>query len=64
MLWAQDPEALRPVAAFDVSTRRLDVVDDLPALQELEDVTLLVSREQGDVAPPEPGGPVLASGEA
>ena len=65
VLWSQDPEGgVRPVGAFDVSSRRLDVVDDLPALQARDGVTLLVSREQGDVAPPLPGGPVLASGEA
>lgn len=65
VLWSQDPEGeVRPVGAFDVTTRRLDVVDALPALPTVDDVTLLVSREQGDEAPPAPGGPVLASGEA
>ena len=65
VLWSQDPEGgLRAVGAFDVSSHRLDVVDELPALQARDDVTLLVSREQGDVAPQVPGGPVLASGEA
>lgn len=66
VLWAQAPEGdVRPVAAFDVAQRDLDVVRNLPLEGGLDGVTaLLVSREPGKVAPSTPAGPVLASGEA
>ena len=66
VLWAQDADGeVRPVGDFDVARRDLDIVHGLPLEQGLETVTaLLVSREKGDVAPPTPGGPVLATGEA
>jgi len=66
VLWAQDDEGgVRPVGAFDVSAWQLAVVENLPSVQPLDEVSaLLVSREQGEVAPPAPGGPVLASGKA
>ena len=66
VLWAQDPSGgVRPVGAFDVEQSQVDVVSDLPVEGGVESVTAyLVSNEQGDEAPPTPGGPVLASGEA
>ena len=66
VLWAQDASGgVRPVGAFDVEQEQVDVVEDLPVEGGVETVTeYLVSREQGDEAPPTPGGPVLASGEA
>lgn len=66
VLWAQDASGdVSPVGAFDVDDPAVDVVQDLPVDQDLEQVTaFLVSNEPGDVAPPVPSGPVLASGEA
>jgi hypothetical protein len=66
VLWAQDRTGgVRPVGAFDVEQSQVDVVEDLPVEGGVESVTAyLVSNEQGDEAPPTPGGPVLASGEA
>lgn len=66
VLWAQDATGgVRPVGAFDVEGAQVDVVDDLPVEGGVESVTAyLVSNEPGDVAPPTPGGPVVASGEA
>jgi anti-sigma factor RsiW len=66
VLWAQDPSgAVRPVGAFDVEQSQVDVVDDLPVEGGVDAVTAyLVSQEQGDEAPPTPGGPVVASGRA
>jgi hypothetical protein len=66
VLWAQDASGgVRPVGAFDVERAQVDVVGDLPVEGGVESVTAyLVSNEQGDEAPPTPGGPVLASGEA
>ena len=66
VLWAQDASgAVSPVGAFDVDDPEVDVVGDLPVEQDLGQVTaFLVSNEPGDVAPPVPGGPVVASGEA
>jgi anti-sigma-K factor RskA len=66
VLWAQDRSGgVRPVGAFDVEQEQVDVVDDLPVEGGVESVTAyLVSNEQGDEAPPTPGGAVLASGEA
>ncbi|MDP9466633.1 MAG: anti-sigma factor [Actinomycetota bacterium] len=65
VLWAQDRTgSVRPVGAFDVEQSQVDVVEDLPVEGGVESVTAyLVSNEQGDEAPPTPGGPVLASGE-
>jgi len=66
VLWAQDRTGgVRPVGAFDVEQSQVDVVEDLPVEGGVESVAAyLVSNERGDVAPPTPGGPVLASGEA
>lgn len=66
VLWAQDSTGgVRPVGAFDVEQSQVDVVEDLPVEGGVESVTAyLVSNEQGDEAPPTPGGPVVASGEA
>jgi anti-sigma-K factor RskA len=66
VLWAQGPSGgVRPVGAFDVEQSQVDVVQDLPVEGGVESVTAyLVSNEQGDEAPPTPGGPVLASGRA
>jgi hypothetical protein len=66
VLWAQDRSGeVRPVGAFDVEQSQVDVVEDLPVEGGVESVTAyLVSNEQGDEAPPTPGGAVLASGEA
>ena len=66
VLWAQAPEGdVRPVGAFDVARRDLDVVQGMQVQEGLDGITaLMVSREPGDVAPPAPGGPVLATGEA
>ena len=66
VLWARSPSGgVRPVGAFDVEQSQVDVVEDLPVEGGVESVTAyLVSKEQGDEAPPTPGGPVVASGEA
>ena len=65
VLWAQAPDGgVSAVGAFDVHDRDLDVVDDLAVGEALDVTALMVSREDGDVAPSEPGGPVFASGEA
>lgn len=66
VLWAQAPSGdVRPVGAFDVEQQGVDVVGGLQVDEGLDGVSaLLVSREDGDVAPPAPGGPVLASGQA
>jgi hypothetical protein len=66
VLWAQDPSGgVQPVGAFDVEREQVDVVEDLRVEGGVESVTAyLVSSEQGDEAPPTPGGPVVASGQA
>jgi anti-sigma-K factor RskA len=65
VLWAQDRTgAVSAVGAFDVDEREVDVVSGLGVDADLRAVTaLLVSKEQGDEAPPQPLGQVLASGE-
>lgn len=53
----------RAVSAFDVTSQSLDVLDGLRLQAGVSDVTrFMVTREQGDVAPPIPTLPVLASG--
>lgn len=66
VLWAQHRTgAVRPVGAFDVEQSQVDVVQDLPVEGGVDSVAAyMVSSEPGDEAPPTPGGPVLASGEA
>lgn len=66
VLWAQDSTGqVRPVTTFDVSGQDLDVVAGGPVGDGMDGVTvLLVSHEQGEVAPPAPAGPVLATGQA
>lgn len=65
VLWAQDGSgAVRPVGAFDVDEEQVDVVTGLGVDAAPDAVTaFLVSEEQGDEAPAQPAGPVLASGE-
>ena len=65
VLWAQDGTgAVRPVGAFDVDESKVDVVTGLGVDEDPAGVTaFLVSEEQGDEAPAQPAGPVLASGE-
>lgn len=53
----------RAVGAFDVTTGELDVLSGMRLQDGVSDVVrLLVTREQGDVAPPIPTLPVLAAG--
>ena len=53
----------RAVDAFDVTSDDVDVLDGLRLKDGVADVTrLMVTREQGDVPPPIPTLPVLASG--
>lgn len=53
----------RAVGAFDVTTGDLDVLSGMRLQAGVSDVVrLLVTREQGDVAPPIPTLPVLAAG--
>ena len=53
----------RAVGAFDVTTEDVDVLDGLRLKDSVADVTrFMVTREQGDEAPPIPTLPVLASG--
>ena len=65
VLWAQDGTgAVRPVGGFDVDEAQVDVVTDLPVGEGADSVTaFMLSKEKGDVAPAQPGAPVLASGE-
>lgn len=65
VLWAQDGTgAVSPVGAFDVDEEQVDVVTGLGVDAAPDAVTaFLVSEEQGDEAPAQPAGPVLASGE-
>ena len=65
VLWTQDEQgALRPVEAFDVSAD-VEVVPDLAVEQGTDAVAAFaVSREQGSTSPPQPLGPVVASGLA
>lgn len=65
VLWTQSPEGeLRPVEAFDV-TGEVDVVQDLAVEQGTGAVAAFaVSREEGSTPPPQPQGPVVASGLA
>jgi hypothetical protein len=54
----------RAVGAFDVTSGQLDVLDGLRVQASVSDVTrFLVTREQGDAAPPIPTLPVLAAGD-
>ncbi|MEX2289897.1 MAG: anti-sigma factor [Mycobacteriales bacterium] len=53
----------RAVGVFDVTTDDLDVLSGMRLQAGVSDVVrLMVTREQGDVAPPIPTLPVLASG--
>lgn len=54
----------RAVGAFDVSEPGLDVLDGMQVQASVSDVIrFMVTREKGDVAPPMPTLPVLASGD-
>ena len=66
VLWAKSRFGdVRPVGAFDVSSNDLDVLQGMPVDESFEDVTaFMVSKEQGDEAPPMPRSAVLASGDA
>lgn len=66
VLWAKSRYGdVRPVGAFDVVSRDLDVLDGMQVEDGVGDVTaFMVSEEQGDAAPPMPRSAVLASGEA
>lgn len=66
VLWTQDRQgALRPVSAFDVSSSDVDVVAGLDVDGGTAAVAAFaVSRERGSTPPPQPLGPVVASGEA
>lgn len=66
VLWAKSRYGdVRPVGAFDVASGELDVLDGLLVEEGIADVTtFMVSREQGDTAPPMPQSAVLASGES
>lgn len=64
VLWAQDAAGVRPVEAFDVDAEQVDVLDDLQVEGGVEGVTAFhLSEEPGDLAPPQPRGPVIASGQ-
>lgn len=66
VLWTQDRQgALRPVSAFDVASSDVDVVAGLDVEGGTAAVAAFaVSRERGSTPPPQPLGPVVASGEA
>ena len=66
VLWTQDRQgALRPVSAFDVASSEVEVVRDLDVDGGTAAVAAFaVSRERGATPPPQPLGPVVASGEA
>jgi hypothetical protein len=54
----------RAVGAFDVTSDEVDVLAGMRVQEGISDVIrFLVTREQGDVAPPIPTLPVLAVGE-
>lgn len=54
----------RAVGAFDVDEPGLDVLEGMQLQASVSDVTrFMVTREKGDVAPPMPTLPVLASGD-
>jgi anti-sigma-K factor RskA len=65
VLWAQDGTgAVSAVGAFDVDEQEVEVFTGLGVDADPGSVTaFLVSEEQGEQAPVQPGGPVLASGE-
>lgn len=65
VLWGQSRFGdVRPVAAFDVTDKALDVREGLHLQAGVADVTrFMVTREQGRTAPAIPTRPVLASGE-
>lgn len=65
VLWAQDGAgAVSAVGAFDVDEQQVDVVTGLGVDGDPGSVTaFLISEEQGEQAPEQPGGPPLASGE-
>ncbi len=66
VLWTQDRQgALRPVSSFDVTSSEVDVVRDLDVEGGTAAVAAYaVSRERGATPPPQPLGPVVASGQA
>ena len=66
VLWAKSRYGdVRPVGAFDVTTSGVDVLQGMQVEDGIADVTaFMVSQEKGDTAPPMPGAPVLATGEA
>lgn len=65
VLWGQSRYGdVRPVGAFDVTQAGVDVHTGMQMQAGVSDVTrFMVSREEGDAAPPLPQGPVLASGD-
>ena len=66
VLWAQDGSGgVRAVGAFDVDDPQIDVLTDMRVEGGTTGVTaLMLSEEQGDVAPAKPGAPPLAAGQA
>ncbi len=65
VLWGQSRYGdVRPVGAFDVARGGLDVKHDMQVQAGIADVTrFMVTREQGEQAPPIPQQAVLASGD-
>lgn len=65
VLWGQSRYGdVRPVGAFDVARAGLDVQQDMQVQAGIADVTrFMVTREQGEQAPPIPQQAVLASGQ-
>jgi len=66
VLWGQSRYGdVRPVGAFDVTREGVDVQQDMQVQAGIADVTrFMVTREQGEQAPPIPQQAVLASGDA
>ena len=64
VLWGQSRYGdVRPVGAFDVAREGLDVQHDMQVQEGITEVTkFMVTREQGEQAPPIPQEAVLASG--
>lgn len=65
VLWGQSRYGdVRPVGAFDIAQEGLDVQKDMQVQEGIADVTrFMLTREQGEQAPPFPTQPVLASGD-
>lgn len=65
VLWGQSRYGdVRPVGAFDVAREGVDVQQDMQVQAGIADVTrFMVTREQGEQAPPIPQQAVLASGD-